>query len=159
MHHHRSVLLLAVLALAAGCVTSPSNQLGPLQEQGSAWANYYKAGDIEGLMTLYVDDAIVALHGQPALYGVEQIRAYFEPTMGKADVEFVLDYELLERHRDTAHLMSKYWLTSVDRETGNVYKDAGRSVLIYKKGADGNWKIAVDIDQATPDVVWPAPEQ
>ena len=46
---------------------------------------------------------------------------------------------------------SKYWLKAIDNETGDTYLDAGRSLLVYKKH-DGQWKIAADIDQATPDV-------
>ena len=42
--------------------------------EGGKWARYYEQEDLEGLMTLYVDDAIVALHGQPALFGIAAIR-------------------------------------------------------------------------------------
>lgn len=37
-----------------------------------------------------------------------------------------------------------------------IVSDAGRSLLIYRF-EQGQWKIAVDIDQATPDVAWPSP--
>ena len=45
--------------------------------EGGKWAKYYEQADLEGLMTLCVDDAIVALHGQPALFGITAIREYF----------------------------------------------------------------------------------
>ena len=45
--------------------------------EGGEWASFYEQEDLEGLMTLYVDDAIVALHGQPALFGIDAIREYF----------------------------------------------------------------------------------
>ena len=124
--------------------------------EGGKWANYYEQEDLEGLMTLYVDDAVVALHGQPALFGIEAIRDYFSTRIGKAESVFELDYELRETHGEIAYIISKYWLKATDKETGEVYKDAGRSLLVYKK-QDGQWKIAADIDQATPDVTWPAP--
>ena len=124
--------------------------------EGGKWAKYYEQADLEGLMTLYVDDAIVALHGQPALFGITAIREYFSTRIGKAESVFELDYELRETHGDIAYIISKYWLKATDNETGVVYKDAGRSLLVYKK-QDGQWKIAADIDQTTPDVTWPAP--
>ena len=123
--------------------------------EGGKWAKYYEQEDLEGLMTLYVDDAVVALHGQPALFGIEAIRDYFSTRIGKAESVFELDYELRETHGEIAYIISKYWLKATDKETGEVYKDAGRSLLVYKK-QDGQWKIAADIDQATPDVTWPA---
>ena len=61
-----------------------------------------------------------------------------------------------ETHGDIAYIISKYGLKATDNEAGVVYKDAGHSLLVYKK-QDGQWKIAADIDQATPDVAWPAP--
>ena len=124
--------------------------------EGGKWARYYEQEDLEGLMTLYVDDAIVALHGQPALFGIAAIRDYFSSHIGKADSVFELEYELRETHGEIAYIISKYWLKATDKETGNTYLDAGRSLLVYKKQS-GQWKIAADIDQSTPDVSWPAP--
>ena len=150
------ILFLATIALV-GCVRDSGDQDGPVRAEGSRWAEYYKAGDLDSLMTLYTDDAIVALHGQPALYGKDAVRDYFSTRIGKADTEFELDYELEEIHGDIAYIISKYWLVARNRETGAVYKDAGRSLLVYKRGPDGNWLIAADIDQATPDVGFPSP--
>jgi len=45
--------------------------------EGGKWASFYEQEDLEGLMTLYVDNAIVALHGQPALFGIDAMREYF----------------------------------------------------------------------------------
>ena len=58
--------------------------------------------------TLYVEDAIVALHGQPALFGIDTIRDYFAQRIGKAEATFELDYELRETHGDIAYIISKY---------------------------------------------------
>lgn len=152
----RTLLLPAVIVLA-GCVQDSVGQDGPVRAEGSRWAEYYKAGDLDSLMTLYTDDAIVALHGQPALYGKQAVREYFSTRIGTADTEFELDYELEEIHGDIAYIISKYWLVAKNNETGETYKDAGRSLLVYKRGPDGNWLIAADIDQATPDVRFPSP--
>ena len=158
MHKLRvTALLLAAIIVAAGCVRDSNNQDGPVRAEGSRWAEYYKAGDLDSLMTLYTDDAIVALHGQPALYGKEAVREYFSTRIGTADTEVELDYELEEIHGDIAYIISKYWLVAKNKETGETYKDAGRSLLVYKRGPDGNWLIAADIDQATPDVSFPSP--
>ena len=43
-----------------------------------------------------------------------------------------------------------------DKTTGGKYRDAGRSLLVYKK-EEGSWKVAADIDQSTPDVTWTSP--
>ena len=147
---------LTLLSMSSAPVSAQTDFETEIAAEGGKWAKYYEQADLEGLMTLYVDDAIVALHGQPALFGITAIREYFLTRIGKAESVFELDYELRETHGDIAYIISKYWLKATDNETGVVYKDAGRSLLVYKK-QDGQWKIAADIDQATPDVVWPAP--
>ena len=147
---------LTLLSMSSAPVSAQTDFETEIAAEGGKWAKYYEQADLEGLMTLYVDDAIVALHGQPALFGITAIREYFSTRIGKAESVFELDYELRETHGDIAYIISKYWLKATDKETGVVYKDAGRSLLVYKK-QDGQWKIAADIDQATPDVTWPAP--
>jgi uncharacterized protein (TIGR02246 family) len=147
----------ALLAFGSACSPSIAEPDGPIRAEGSRWAEYYKAGDLDALMTLYTDDVVVALHGQPALYGKEAVREYFSTRIGKADTKFELDYELEEVHGDIAYIISKYWLVATDRETGETYRDAGRSLLVYKRDPHGEWLIAADIDQATPDVRFPSP--
>ena len=151
--HYRIATLFMGLLLSTATLADFANEIAA---EGGKWARYYEQGDLDGLMTLYVDDAIVPLHGQPALFGKEAIREYFSTRIGKADSTFELQYELRETHGEIAYIISKYWLKAVDNETGDTYLDAGRSLLVYKKH-DGQWKIAADIDQATPDVTWPAP--
>lgn len=154
------VALLTACAIAyviAFAGAASADEDSPVRAEGSLWSEYYRAGDLDGLMTLYMDDAIVALHGQPALYGKAAVREYFSTRIGKADTTFELDYERVDIHGDMAYIISKYWLRAEDRETGNVYKDAGRSMLVYRKDSDGRWKISADLDQASPDVGWPSP--
>ena len=153
----RTVMALVVATVLA--IVAPGSRADftrEIEAEGGKWANFYEQEDLEGLMTLYVDDAIVALHGQPALFGIDAIREYFSTRIGKAESVFELDYELRETHGEIAYIISKYWLKATDKQTGEIYKDAGRSLLVYKK-QNGQWKIAADIDQATPDVIWPAP--
>jgi uncharacterized protein (TIGR02246 family) len=141
---------------AAQCATKASD-LADIRESGQEWIRLFKGGDIDGLMQLYTPDAQVALHGQKKLVGKEAIRNFFAPALAaRPQVEFLLDIETLEVDCNLAHLISKYWYTSRDR-SGQVYQDAGRSMLLYRRDDDGNWKILVDMDQAVPDISFPPP--
>ncbi len=143
-----------------GCASiNTTDDEAALRAHGDTWIRHYKSGDLDALMTLYEPDAIVSLHDQPGLFGRDAIRRYFAQSAGKNDVIFDLEHELIEVNGDVAHLMARYWLTATSKENGYVYKDAGRSLLIYKRGSDGLWRIAIDIDQNTPDVTWPDAEQ
>ena len=150
----RLIGLLGTLVLVTSAVAHHNDEHA-IREHGATWIKHYKDGDLDALMTLYEPDAIVTLHDQPGLFGRDAVRAYFAPGLGKSDVTFDLEHEHIEVNGDIAHAMAKYWLTAVNKDNGYVYKDAGRSLLIYKRGDDGEWRIAVDIDQTTPDVTWP----
>ena len=153
-------VLLGVIATLALLLSV--NKFHSLKEQrsliaeGERWTQFYQTGNIDGLMSLYTDNAFVALHGQNALSGKEEIRSYFSSRVGKAELTFELEYEARAPHGDVAYIISKYWLVSKNKQDGTVFRDAGRSLLVYKKEG-GYWKIAADIDQTTPDVVWPSP--
>ncbi|MFZ9708787.1 MAG: YybH family protein [Steroidobacteraceae bacterium] len=132
-------------------------------EHADEWVRRFTARDLDGLMQLYVPDAVVALHGQPMMEGLPSVRAYFAKSMPAAkSVQFELDVERIEIHGDIVHFLSRYWFTST-REDNSTLRDAGRSLLIYKRDSTvtgaGHWKIALDIDQNTPDVVFPAPSE
>jgi uncharacterized protein (TIGR02246 family) len=159
---YRRIRSIPILMLVIACLPFPARadsdaDIAAIRASGDEWIAAFRTGDIEALMALYMPDALVALHGKPALRGIAAIRAYFEPGMGKSDVEFILDIEEIQVHGNVAHLVSKYWYTAVPRDGSEPYRDAGRSALIYKRDDDGHWKIYLDIDQATPDVAFPPP--
>ncbi|MEZ5514986.1 MAG: SgcJ/EcaC family oxidoreductase [Steroidobacteraceae bacterium] len=160
-----STLALAQLARADDsenlCASAAQERRGAdvraICEQARRWIALFKAGDIDGLMSLYTPDAQVALHGQAKLTGSNAIRAYFAPALAaKRDVEFLLHVEDIRVYGDVAYLLSRYWYRSV-KDGEPTYQDAGRSLLIYRRDATGPWRIHVDIDQATPDVTFPPP--
>lgn len=144
------IVSLGLLPLV-GAAANDDADISAIEQVAQQWIELYTAGDLDQLMTLYTPDAIVALHGKPALRGVEQIRNYFAPGIGKSTVTFEIDIEEIQVHGDIAHLLSKYYLTAESESGGDVYRDAGRSLLIYKRTAANEWKLYLDIDQATPD--------
>ncbi len=152
----RMMFSLALVTLLMHYPGGLRSDVDALTDAGRDWIGYFRSGDLDGLMNLYVDDAVVALHGQPALFGKPAIREYFADRLGKGDIEFELKYELQESHGSIAYIISQYWFTSEDRDSGTRYRDAGRSLLVYKRSG-GRWKIAADLDQSTPDVGWPSP--
>jgi uncharacterized protein (TIGR02246 family) len=156
-----SAALLAAPALASAPAAPPPGA-GPLRDRRAieqaarAWIRAFKGGDLDALMALYEPDAYVALHGQPVLRGIAAIRDYFAPRVGRGQVEFLLDIERIDVHGRFAHLISGYWFT-LDLPGQPRYEDAGRSLLIYRRASRGQWRIHVDIDQDTPDIVFPPP--
>jgi len=145
-------LLFAVFAAAPVSADDAANAEKAIRAGVDEWLSAFKAGDLDRLMALYLPDALVALHGQPAMHGKDAIRAYFAPGMGKSDINFKIEIDSIHVHGRAADLVSRYWFTAKPRDGGKVYRDAGRSVVLYRRDDDGRWKIRLDMDQDTPDV-------
>ena len=153
------VVTFCLATLLLGCANTPTalsetNEVNRVRQAAEQWKSYYEANDYDGLMTLYTDNPRVYLHGQPGLVGMQAVRDYFKPRVGVGKATFELDYETIEVYGDLAILVSKYWLTLKMDDSDTPIRDQGRSMLIYAKDANNDWKIAFDIDQATPDVNW-----
>jgi uncharacterized protein (TIGR02246 family) len=149
---------LALLAIISSAAATAGDETKDLFEQiGGKWIEHYLDNDLDGLMALYTEDATVMLHGKPAMQGKPAIQEFFAASMGTAEVTFEIDLEQAEVHGDMAYLISKYWMSIKPHGEEQTFYDVGRSLLIYKKNDQGEWKIHADIDQATPDVSWPPP--
>lgn len=153
-------LALAAAVLATACGRTATGVADAADEQAvlaaaDAWVEAYEARDLERLMTLYTDDAFIALHGQPSFAGKPAIRDYFERAFARAAGDFDIEVEEVAVHGDLAHVISKYWLEIIPHGTDRRFRDAGRSLILYRRGPAGDWLLYRDIDQATPDVVWP----
>jgi len=148
------LLLISRVGIAA---PRPSDDEAAIRAAAREWIVHFEAGDLDGLMALYMPDARVALHGQSMRVGKGAIAAGFAPALAaKPAVEFLLDIEEIQVSGGHAFLMSKYWYTSHGGGMPDL-RDAGRSLLEYQRDTAGQWKILVDIDQATPDVAFPPP--
>jgi uncharacterized protein (TIGR02246 family) len=151
------IATLLLLMPAVPALATPADEAA-IRDHGRQWVKAFKAGDVAALMRLYTPDAEVALHGKPKLKGIDAIRGYFKPLLKTPpDADFLLAEESLVVDGDQAAFMSKYWFTL--RTAGGEVRDPGRSLIVYRRGADGVWRIRMDIDQAAPDVSYPPPPE
>ena len=75
------VVLVALGILAASAtllVSADTGRENQIREVVAAWEEAYKAGDVDGLMELYADDAVDMPPGYPASVGKDAIRADFD---------------------------------------------------------------------------------
>ena len=155
---------LAVLTVLVGIVTDDAHAESPWAETEAArieaaandWIEAFTEGDLDALMTLYHPEVLVALNGQPSMRGIDEVRDYFAPRVGVGEPFFELDIERIEVSGDEAYLLSAYWF-AIELPEEPPHFETGRSLLLYRRDAEGRWLIYLDIDQQTPDVQWPAP--
>lgn len=119
------------------------------------WSAAAQAKDAAKFTSFYTDDAVVMLEGAPDASGIAAIREAIAGMM--QDPAFALSFEatsvVAARSGDLAYETGTYSMTM----TGPDKKPAaqvGHYVVVWRKQADGSWKVAVDAPISDPP---PAP--
>lgn len=157
----RAASLAAALFLAA-CAQQPAPEPSAPPDTRAAdeaalralikdWAAAARAKDAAKFVAVYADDAVVMMAGAPDIRGLAAIREGIPAMM--QDPAFALSFEAdtveVARSGDLAYETGSYSMTM----TGPDKKPAtekGRYVVVWRKGADGAWKVVVDAPVSDP---------
>jgi uncharacterized protein (TIGR02246 family) len=118
-----------------------------IDQARTAFAQNYSAGDGKRVASIYTPDAVMMQNSQPAIVGGPAISefvkaqfemAYIELTLSSAEVVFIGDGWAFDRgtYRSIVRI----------KESGEVDDDDGNYLVLWRRQADGSWKIARDID-------------
>ena len=143
------LLIIITPAFALANDKQKSADIAEIKSLGKQWVELYKSSNIEKFMDQYTQNALVALNSKPAMHGKEAIKAYFETRIGNEDVDMRLEYEKISYNQNMAVVVAKFYLDIPLNEQKRTI--SGRSLVVYRKSASGQWLIEVDIDQNTPD--------
>jgi uncharacterized protein (TIGR02246 family) len=103
------------------------------------------AHDIDGLLSLVADNARMLPPNAPPVVGKDAIRdvaaAMLSPDF---EVRHDLDEVVVSRSGDLAYVSYTYELTLTGPE-GTPVTETGKDISIYRKVADGSWKLAIDM--------------
>ena len=107
-----------------------------------AWA----AKDTDKVASLYADDATVMLPDTPVMTGKAAISAAFKGA--GSDPNFSLSLQTtsvdVSKGGDLGYVRGTYMVHQSDPKTKKATMEKGNYVLVYKKQADGSWKIVAD---------------
>lgn len=115
------------------------------------WSAAAQAKDAAKFVSVYADDAVVMMAGTLDIQGIAAIREAIPAMM--QDPAFALSFEAghveVARSGDLAYETGSYTMTM----TGPDKKPAsekGHYVVVWRKGADGAWKVVVDAPVSDP---------
>ncbi len=155
------VIRVAPLALAAllfGCAQAPppappdtrAADEKTIRDMETAWVKEFAAKDMDKIVAHYADDATIMLGNAPVMAGKDAFRAGMKDFL--ADPKFSLDLQTVKvgvSKDDLAYSQGSYAVTATDPKTKKVMAEKGSYVEVYKKQADGSWKVVEDIN--TPE--------
>ncbi|MCG8440189.1 MAG: DUF4440 domain-containing protein [Caulobacterales bacterium] len=146
---------LALVSTDAAVADDPDTDAAALIQFGETWRDLYAKGDLTALMELYEPDAWLMTRHQPAKRGPEAIGDYLQSTIDSgAEASIAFDYEEVTVDGDYGFIISKWWLEIQPLDEADPVRDAGRSLVILKRGGGDQWRIWRDIDNHAADVTW-----
>jgi ketosteroid isomerase-like protein len=112
------------------------------EELHQLFAEYFNAGNLDSLLSLYEEEAILAANPDRVVAGQEAIRTALEGILAlKGRME--LKTRWVMRSGDIALLSSEWHLQGTDAE-GKVVEMDSRSVEVARRQEDGRWLYVAD---------------
>jgi uncharacterized protein (TIGR02246 family) len=105
------------------------------------WAEYFVAGDVEGMLSLYEPDATLAAQSGASVTGrlaIREVLAAFIAVRRK----FEIDIGRALQSGDLALLVSSWKLEGERR--GEPYESSGRTADVVRRQPDGSWLYVID---------------
>ncbi len=108
------------------------------------WFKAYNAHDVDGVVALYADDAVLNMPGIPAVRGPAAIRAAYQKDIQGAAAAGYTDTQGTNGEFGVSGDLGWEWntFTVTDKSGKNV--DAGKYVTVYAR-RNGKWQIIRDI--------------
>jgi uncharacterized protein (TIGR02246 family) len=109
------------------------------------WAKFAAAKDLEKCMSYYADDAVVLASGAPAFVGKDNVRKFIQGMLAVPNMQVLFTDQIVDvaRSGDIAIDHGTAQVTIPDKK-GKPVTSASKFVLVWKKQADGAWRIADD---------------
>jgi len=164
------VCLVCLVCLAAGALILSSCSSAPppapdthdadvkaVTDDLAQWQKDFAAKDLDKIASHYADDAVVANPGSPAVTGKDAAKASLKDLVGDPAFALTLSPAKIETSKsgDMAYARGSYQLSMTNPVTRKPINDKGGYLELYRKQADGAWKVAVDM--ATSETYWAIP--
>lgn len=156
------ILCASILSMAPGCQgqAAPDRRAEDEREIRAADAETLKAAqakDVDGVVSIYAENASWLPPNAPIAKGKEAIRAGWSKLL--ATPGFSINWQITEigisRAGDLAYTLYAYQL-AMQGADGKPVTDRGKDMAVWKKQHDGTWKIIADTFNSDLPLLAPA---
>lgn len=107
------------------------------------FTQYFSAGDLDSLLSLYESGATLAPLGVPSVSGTDGLRAAITGFLsGKPQLGLTI--KRIIESGDIALLLSTWTLKGTDPQTG-PFERAGQTSDVVRRQPDGRWLFVIDV--------------
>lgn len=134
----KRLVVLFALGFTACISTAPAGDVNTaIRAQAEAFDAAARAKDINTLMSLYADDAILMPPNAPAMNGRDAVRQFWGPMLQAPSVDLDLIVDDVQACGDIAVERGHYEVTQ-------PFKDSGKYIVVWRNRG-GRWVIVNDI--------------
>jgi uncharacterized protein (TIGR02246 family) len=150
MHQQSSilVLLIAVCAISLGCSRPDTRGADETAIRAASrdWSNAEAAKDLEKCVSFYAEDGERFATGSPRIAGAAALRKEWEKYLAApGSFNWTTSKVEVSRSGDLAYETGVFVIKTPDKNQQTKTVN-GKYVLVWKKLADGKWKVVADID-------------
>jgi len=126
---------------AASVAATPAADKVAITSVLSAYETALNASDIEAIRRLYTEDVVLMRPFRPSVVGKAAVRQPSAAGARKLNIKFTIA-EIVEMAPDWAFARTNSAGTITVTATGATSPEANQELFIFRKDADGAWKIA-----------------
>jgi len=145
---YASCLAVVLILTACGQQAPPDTRAADaatIKDLDAQWSKKAAANDVEGTMSFYTDDASMLPPNAPIAIGSQAIRSMWATFLIPGNsVSWEASKVEVARSSDLAYSTGVYQFTGKDAQ-GKPESDHGKYLEVWKKQADGKWKVVADM--------------
>jgi len=109
---------------------------------GDEWAQHWNAGELEGVIAAYADDAVYLPPHHEAVHGRDAIREYVKAPLGRGVSDLAFSVTYIKQQGQIAWDVGTYRM-SIPQTDGTKKEDRGKYLTVWRR--EGNkWLIVAD---------------
>jgi len=133
------VVCIALVPITLAFAAGPDEKA--VREADEQWSKVAGAKDLDKTVSFYADDAVVLPPNQAAVTTKDGIRSLWKGFLDSlTDISWKTTRVTMAKSGDMGYLIGIYEMTLKDGT-----KDKGKYCEVWKKQADGKWKVSADM--------------
>ncbi|MEL6445718.1 MAG: DUF4440 domain-containing protein [Bacteroidota bacterium] len=145
----RLVLAALLLLVSSAAVAQSSDDEAAIAEAAASFSNAFMRDDVDAMLALYTEDAVIFPERTHALQGTDALRAYWTLPPGRTITNHHITPTAVEVVGDTAYDHGTYTVSGTNdgQAWGPSY---GKYLIVWKRGTDGAWRMHLDMWNSAP---------
>jgi ketosteroid isomerase-like protein len=116
-----------------------------VSQASAALLKAVNGSDLSAVLAQWCDDGVLMPPHHPSVHGRSEIARYFERLFRQNRLKFSFSSSRVEVAGDIALERVEYSASSWSRDGGPEVQDVGKGLHVYRRQANGTWKLAMDI--------------